>query len=168
MKTPLNIKIQRIIPRDEFKSFVEKKKATRKCTSSLYIPGPRFKQVRHKSATSLNYYPSVSLSPFILNNQLSFPRHWVNGAKSFFVQEARGFERSSQHGNTFYPLSLSLYRFLFADLRKVGVVSRFIPFIADNFVRLASPATVSKSNDHFESSVFTIQVGGEGSKWGEV
>lgn len=85
-----------------------KKKATRKCTSSLYIPGPRFKQVRHKSATSLNYYPSVSLSPFILNNQLSFPRHRVNGAKSFFVQEARGFERSSQHGNTFYPLSLSL------------------------------------------------------------
>lgn len=105
-----------------------KKKATRKCTSSLYIPGPRFKQVRHKSATSLNYYPSVSLSPFILNNQLSFPRHRVNGAKSFFVQEARGFERSSQHGNTFYPLSLSCcqYRFLFADLRKVGVVSRFI------------------------------------------
>lgn len=147
-----------------------KKKATRKCTSSLYIPGPRFKQVRHKSATSLNYYPSVSLSPFILNNQLSFPRHRVNGAKSFFVQEARGFERSSQHGNTFYPLSLSCcqYRFLFADLRKVGVVSRFIPFIADNFVRLASPATVSKSNDHFESFVFTIQVGGEGRKWGEV
>lgn len=83
----------------------------------------------------------------------------MNGAKSFFVQEARGFERSSQHGNTFYPLSLSLYRFLFADLRKVGVVSRFIPFIADNFVRLASPATVSKSNDHFESFVFTIQGG---------
>lgn len=86
----------------------------------------------------------------------------MNGAKSFFVQEARGFERSSQHGNTFYPLSLSLYRFLFADLRKVGVVSRFIPFIADNFVRLASPATVSKSNDHFILRIYhTGRRGGE-------
>lgn len=162
MKTPLNIKIQRIIPRDEFKSFVEKKKQLESVHHPCIYPGPRFKQVRHKSATSLNYYPSVSLSPFILNNQLSFPRHWVNGAKSFFVQEARGFERSSQHGNTFYPLSLSLYRFLFADLRKVGVVSRFIPFIADNFVRLASPATVSKSNDHFILRIYhTGRRGGE-------
>lgn len=59
-------------------------------------------------------------------------------------------------------LSCCQYRFLFADLRKVGVVSRFIPFIADNFVRLASPATVSKSNDHFILRIYhTGRRGGE-------
>lgn len=65
MKTPLNIKIQRIIPRDEFKSFVEKK-SNQKVYIILVYTGTSFQtgppQIRHKSQLLSIRFP-LSLYP---------------------------------------------------------------------------------------------------------
>lgn len=68
MKTPLNIKIQRIIPRDEFKSFVEKKKQL----ESVHHPCIYRDLVSNRSATNppqvsiiIHPFPSLPLSSTI-------------------------------------------------------------------------------------------------------
>lgn len=157
MKSPLNIEIQRIKPRNDFKSFMKNIKKQLESVHHLCANGPRFKQTTNPR---LNYSPSVPPPPpSLLNNQLSFPRQseWRKKLprRSSRMHRLRTIVLTRKY--VLSSLSCCQYRFLFADLPKVDVVSRFIPFIADNFVRLASPATVSKPNDQFESAVYHIR-----------
>lgn len=163
MKSPLNIEIQRIKPRNDFKSFMKNIKKQLESVHHLCANGPRFKQTTNPR---LNYSPSVPPPPpSLLNNQLSFPRQseWRKKLprRSSRMHRLRTIVLTRKY--VLSSLSCCQYRFLFADLPKVDVVSRFIPFIADNFVRLASPATVSKPNDQFESAVYHIR-GGRGGR----
>lgn len=162
MKSPLNIEIQRIKPRNDFKSFMKNIKKQLESVHHLCANGPRFKQTTNPR---LNYSPSVPPPPpSLLNNQLSFPRQseWRKKLprRSSRMHRLRTIVLTRKY--VLSSLSCCQYRFLFADLPKVDVVSRFIPFIADNFVRLASPATVSKPNDQFESAVYHIRGEREG------
>lgn len=93
------------------KKFRQKcKRQLERCTSSLCTQASFETTARHKSTSQLS---SILLLPrhLSLNNQPPSVSDRVNGAKSCsFFEEARAdaSKRSSQHGNTFYPLSFLL------------------------------------------------------------
>lgn len=155
MKTPLNIKIQRIIPRDEFKSFVEKKKQL----ESVHHPCIYRDLVSNRSATNP---PQVSIIihpfPFLpLSSTISCPSRdteWMAQKASSSKKLAASNDRPNTEIRFILSLSLVASTVFFsptcerlASFHGLYLSSRIISFVS--LLRQPFPNRTTTSNPSY-------------------